>query len=183
MADSIVTGLIAAAVTLVVAFLTQFIAERYRRFHDGSALAAGIVGELSAYKGGPETLQKRLKQWIQVSKEGKQATLKFRLIDKPVDLFFDASVGKIGVLGPELVEHIVFVYTNIRAFRIGLELVTKHYADMSEQEFQERCELCHQSLTRAIDRGEFLIPFLRQRAIQRFNEPFAKLPSPPEFAV
>lgn len=180
MSNGTTSAWIAASAALAAVFLTQFLAENYRRFKDGSALAAGIAGELSSYKGGPEILQDSLMEWIKASKGGWQAALNFRPFDRPTDMFFDQAVGKLGQLGPSLVEHTVYVYSNLRAFRMGLELITKVHGDMSPDEFQARCVLCLESVERARKRAEFLLPLLRKRADQRFFARTAKVPSPPD---
>ncbi|RZL66415.1 MAG: hypothetical protein EOP81_00135 [Variovorax sp.] len=151
MTDPIVSALLAAATALLGAFIAQFVAEKYRRFHDGSAVAAGILGELSAYRGGAEVLAPRIRGWMTAASSDLHLT--FRPIERPVDLFFDASVGKLGLLGHQLTEHTVYVYANLRAFRIGLEVITTAHAEMTKAEFLERCELCLQSLKRCAPEG------------------------------
>lgn len=167
MADSIVVGLVAAAVTLVVAFLTQFVAEKFRRFHDGSALAAGIAGELSAYEDALPLLLKALKEWGELT-EG-HADLFLRPMEKPTDSFYSASAGKIGVLGPDLVADIVYVYSNINAFRVAFDILAKSFKEMHVAEFRVRASACYMVLNQAHNRGQLLIPKLRARALQHFK--------------
>lgn len=162
----IVTGLIAAAVTLVVAFITQFVAEKFKRFHDGSAVAAGLAGELSSYKDALPQLLGALKDWAALESGHEQLIL--RPMDKPVDVYYSASVGKIGALGAELVEDVVYVYSNINAFRSGFDILAKSFKDMSTAEFKVRASACYMVLNQAQTRGETLIPKLRQRAKERF---------------
>lgn len=166
MSDSITTGLIAGTVTLVVAFLTQFVAEKYKRFQDGSALAAGLAGELSSYKEALPILLTTLKEWGALPSGHEQLFL--RPMDKPADVYYTASVGRIGLLGTELVEDVVYVYSNINAFRGGFDILSKSFKEMSTAEFRVRASACYMVLSQASVRGEALIPKLRQRALQRF---------------
>jgi hypothetical protein len=48
MPDGVIVALIAGGVTLAVAYINSFLAESYRRFRDGSALAASLAGELGS---------------------------------------------------------------------------------------------------------------------------------------
>lgn len=166
MVNSTASAWIAASAALAAVFATQFVAENYRRFKDGSALAGGIAGELSSYKGSADIMRPRILGWMAASREGKPLT--FRPFERPVDMFFDEVVGKIGLLGPALVEHTVYVYANLRAFRMGLEIITTKHAEMSAAELQERCSLCLEALGRAETRGLFLLPWLHHRANQSF---------------
>ena len=145
--SSIITGLIAASVALVVAFLTQFVAEKFKRFHDGSAVAAGLAGELSAYKDALFHLMIALKAWSEL--EVGHEKLILRPIDKPVDLFYASAVGKIGVLGSDLAEDIVYVYASIDGFRTGFDVLTKSFKEMESGEFRTRAASCHLILSQA----------------------------------
>lgn len=178
MADTIIAALVAGMVALTVAYLTQFLSERYRRFLDGSAMAAGIVGELSSYEGAAQKLEAMIRSWIAAAKAGRLSELKFRPFDKPTDMFFDVSVAKVGVLGAPLVGHVVYIYANLRAFRLALDLITKHHADMGKEEFLARCEAALERLDRAENRGIFAMPYLKKRAGLKFHERLGSVPIP-----
>ena len=169
MTDSIVAALIAACVALSVAYLTQFIAENYRRFRDGSALAAGLAGELGSYQQPLPIIQAMLKQCLTLVETNRRDDMTLRVFDRPVDLFFDQAVAKLGLLGSSTVEDVVFVYSNLRAFRMAFELITKNYADMKDYELQSRLMACKGALDRAVVRGAELLPKLHARATQQFN--------------
>jgi hypothetical protein len=168
MADGTTSAFIAASATLVTAFLTQFLAEAYKRFKDGSAIAAGISGELSSYVGGADVLIGALNGWISGSKAGTLDRSGFRTFEKPIDVYFEKVVGKIGVLGRVLTEDIVFVYSHLRAFRSTFGLILGSHNEMSPDEFQARCGACIYALQQADSRGKKLMPMLHARAEQNF---------------
>ncbi|MGJ7531266.1 hypothetical protein [Variovorax sp. GB1P17] len=122
MADSTASAWIGASGALIALVLTQFLAEKYRRFKDGSALASGLAGELTTQAHTKKILIDHFDKWAKgQQRDGAAAFL--RPFERPKDLFYEESVGKLGLLGVDLVEDIVFVYTNIRAFRNGLEVL------------------------------------------------------------
>lgn len=167
MTEPLTIALVAACATLIVAFLTQFVAEKYRRFHDGSAVAAGLAGELSAYKHALPQMAKTLREWgsLEHGHEG----LILRPMDKPVDVFYPSAVPKLGLLGVDMVEDVVYVYSNINAFRMAFDMLSKSFQDMSPAEFRMRASFCFMVLDQANTRGERLVPRLRQRANARFR--------------
>lgn len=167
MADSATPALIAAAATLITAYGTQFIAEKYRRFHDGSALAAGLAGELNSYRGAYPVLSNAF-QSFRDSADRATAAQFFRPFPRPTDLFFDEVVSKLGLLGAATVEDTVFVYGNLRAFRNSMETLMNHHAEMSDFEFRGRCGSCLIALNHAHERGTKLVPKLHARAAERF---------------
>jgi hypothetical protein len=175
MTDTTTPAWIAASGALAAVFLTQFLAENYRRFKDGSALAAGLCGELRSYEAAPEKLRQRLQGWIALSAEIEPSQLVFRNFERPKDAFFDESVGKLGLLGPDLVQRVVLVYSNLRAFRLALELLSSEYKSMESQEFSMRCSLALDALNRADAEGRALVPLLLKRSKRFFFWPF---PSP-----
>ena len=117
MADSTLSALIAASVALIAVYCTQFLAESYRRFMDGSSLAAGIAGELSSHKEAIPHIRLTLRTVQEITEIGRQEEIMLRSFDKPVDRYFDQVVGKVGALGPHLAERIIYVYSNLHAFR------------------------------------------------------------------
>lgn len=94
--------------------------------------------------------------------------LPLRPIDKPSDVCYAASVARIGLLGVDLVEDVVYVYSRINGFRVGFDILARSHKEMSSAEFQMRASLCCELLEQALRRGETLIPRLRQRARQDF---------------
>lgn len=165
-------AVITASGAIIAVLLTQFVAEAYRRFRDGSALAAGLAGELMAYKDAFPILEAALKEWstLQSGHEG----LALRPMERPVDLYYKEAVGKIGVLGPDLVEDIVYVYANLNGFRIGLEMLTKSFKEMGPVEFRQRASSCYMLLNQAHTRASALLPRLDVRARKIFLSPSQK---------
>lgn len=159
-------AIITASAALIAVLLTQFMAEAYRRFKDGSAFAAGIWGELAAYSEVFPVWQGALSYWQLMETDHTAQTL--RVIDRPVDPYFSEVVGKIGVLGPDLVGDIAYVYAQLNGFRIGLEVMSNSFRDMEAEEFRKRAAGCAALLGNAAKRGEVLIPRLRERADENF---------------
>jgi hypothetical protein len=163
-----VTAVIAGCVAITVAYLTQFVSENYKRHREGAALAAAIAGELASYQPAWPMLNGLLAQWIGLIEEGNRQSIPFRPFERPKDIVIDEMVPKLGLLGPKHVESVITVYANLRAFRVGLELITKEHAAMTDTELRARCQSLVGSLRRAVRAGELLVPELRARADQPF---------------
>jgi hypothetical protein len=168
MADSVLIALIAGAVALAVAYVNSFVAESYRRFRDGSALAASLAGELAAYEPAWPIITKMLDSIIESVDAGARKPTYLRPFDRPNDLVFENAVGKLGLLGARSAENVVFVYSNLRAFRVALELICRYEKEMSNEELRFRCVACKEAIGRAVSRGTDLLQELRQRSSQAF---------------
>lgn len=168
MPDGVVVAIIAGSVALAVAYVNSFLAESFRRFRDGSALAASLAGELAAYEPAWPMLVLTLDTIINAIDSSTRQPTFLRPIERPRDLVFEDSVGKLGLLGAELSESVVYVYSNIRAFRVALEIIARDESDMTNIELRARCVLCKDALQRAVTRGNDLIKNLRYRSTQRF---------------
>lgn len=168
MADSSFSALIAASATLITAFITQFLAESYRRFKDGSAVAAGIVGELNSHKDAVPLIRISLDTAADNIRIGRKDQLRFRGFEKPADRFFDEVVGKVGILGPELAESVIFIYANLNAFRSSLMLIHSTHNDMEAAELLARITLSLDAMERAVKTAEETIPKLRSRSKKCF---------------
>lgn len=166
---SISAAIIAAAATLITAFITQFLSERYRRFNEASAVAAGISGELSSYGEAVPLLRISLHTMSENIKLGRKDSVKFRSFEKPVDRFYDAVVGKLGMLGPELAERIIYIYGNLNAFRGVLVTIHEKHAEMEGPELLARLTLCQDAMERAFKAAEAVMPVLRARSSERFK--------------
>lgn len=168
MTDPIVAASIAASAALIVAFLTQFLAESYRRLRDGSSLAAGIAGELISYKEALPMLRVTLKQTSEVAAAGAKDQIRLRPFEKPVDRYFDEVVGDIGLLGPELVEPVIYVYNNLNAFRGAFVQICAEHRNMDAPELIARITLCSQALERAASKMLTLELALEKRSSRKF---------------
>lgn len=78
MQNAFLVALLAGGITLAAAYLNSFVAENYRRHRDGSALAAGILGELSSYAEAWPTLEEMLDGIIIAIDTGQRGDLAFR---------------------------------------------------------------------------------------------------------
>lgn len=166
---AILAALIAMAGAVIVGYATQFVAEDYRRFRNGSALAAGLAGELGSYAGAAPELRQGLAGIIAMIEGGQRDLDALRPIERPVDLYFEEVVGDLGLLGTSLVEDVVLVYSNLRAFRMALEMVATGHKEMKDHEVIHRCRKCLEALDRASSRGTTLVDALRVRAAERFE--------------
>ncbi|MEJ8859922.1 hypothetical protein WKW79_35610 [Variovorax robiniae] len=171
MADGIASASIAVFGAVALAYATQFVADDFRRFREGSVLAAGLAGELSSYKFAVPILREMVGSWIAAIDGGRRTDLRFHPFDKPVDHVFPQAVSKLGLLGSSLVEEVVFVYGNLGAFRVAMEIISKKNADMGDSELRQRCLGCLQALERAAGGGEALVPKLQARSTQTFRPP------------
>lgn len=100
---------------IAVAVIVNFIAEDFRRFRDGSALASAIAGELLSYGAALQDLTQSITQLAIQAEAG--TMLRVADIEMPRDLIYESAVPKIGLLGVELPEKIALAYGRIRAFR------------------------------------------------------------------
>lgn len=146
MADSTTPAWIAASAAIAAVYMTQFLAESYRRFKDGAAIAAGLAGELSSYSESLPQMRGFLTAALQAASTGQGKLLKFRKFEKPVDRFFDEVVGKLGLLGPDLAEQVIYVYSNVDAFRVALVMISEGHLEMNDVELVERLKRCREAL-------------------------------------
>jgi hypothetical protein len=168
-APNILSALIAASVALVAVYLTQFVAQRYKTFKEGSSIAAGLAGELASYRDAAPLLRVAVRTALQAVESGYQDRLRFRGIEKPVDRFFDAVVDKIGLLGPDLAEKVIYVYNNLNAFRVAFALIHEKHHEMDGDELATRIKLCDEALERAFLAGATLRDDLRARSLKSFK--------------
>lgn len=169
MSAGIVAALIAACVALVAMYCTQFLAENFRRFKEGSGIAAGLAGELSSYKEAAPLLRKFFDDSLEMIQAGRKDQLLFRSLEKPVDRYYEEVVGKIGLLGPEMAEQIIFVYSNLNAFRVAFMLINDQHKDMTPPELVARITLCVSAMDRAFSAGLTLTQMLKERSVAKFN--------------
>lgn len=159
---------IAASAAIFIAYLTQFTAEQYRRFRDGSSIAAGIAGELSSYKEAPALIRDQFAKIRDAVRAGCRSSVWIRPIPKPTDLYLPRIVDKIGILGPELCEQIVFVYANLEAFRAVQQIIMNDFSEMNDEELLLRIDAAEAALSRAHEVGSKLIPLLHARTTKKF---------------
>ena len=131
MEPSVQAAVIAGVVALVVAGLSNFGAESFKRHRDAVALAAGIAGELRGYAPAFNEMRGNLLQMLHRASSGHR--LQMPRIARPSSPVFDGNVSKLGVLGVQLAEQVSFVYSCIGAFRSMMEVVQDEDADATRQ--------------------------------------------------
>lgn len=167
--SSIIAAVIAVSGAVMVGYITNFVAEDFRRFRDGTALAAALAGELNSHITALPSLREMIEDQIKCVKNGQRPA--FRIFDTPNDPIFDSAVSKLGLLGSEMVEDVVFTYQQIRAFRIAFGLINKEHSAMTDDEILSRLGKCAETINRAAERGEPLIINLKNRAKQQYQAP------------
>jgi hypothetical protein len=166
---SVVAAIIAVAAAVAVAYTTNFMGEDFRRFRDGSALAAALAGELRAHGEALPTLRVGLEALIRMAELGLKPELPS--IDTPNDPVFEQGVGRLGLLGVELAQDVVFVYQTMRAFRLLMKVVATDQADMSTERLVRYYRECMQAIERAAQRAEPLVLELQRRAEEKTYKP------------
>ncbi|WP_429574907.1 hypothetical protein [Paraburkholderia sp. UCT70] len=56
----------------------------------------------------------------------------------PTDPMFDSAPAKVGVLGPELAGECAYAYEQLRAFRIGMQVIAEHRKKMDPGQIANR---------------------------------------------
>lgn len=168
MSETLLIALIAGTVALLVASINTFVSESYKRFRDGSTVAASLAGELAAYKEAWPLLSEMLSSIINATEFEKPDLERLRPIERPKDLVYEKSIDRLGLLGANTAEGVVYVYSNINAFRIAFEIISLDHASMSKDELKARCIGCKSALERAVNKGEELLVTLHARANARF---------------
>jgi hypothetical protein len=161
---------VTASITLVGFIIVNFLAEDFRRFRNGSAVAAGLAGEIGSYAVPEELLRKYMLQMIQIIRDGRREALPFRGIETPKDRIFDANLANLGLLGPDLVEEVAYVYGKINGFRVGFGLIHDQHAEMNDNELIARLQGAHDAIETAGIRGRMLAEKLSARARLTFMD-------------
>ena len=148
-------------------FVSNFLAEDYRRFCDGGAVAAGLLGELKSHGEALPLLEPLIHKMIDAAKNEVRLPYRMPVLPESLDPIFDASISKLGLLDPKVVEDVAYVYEQLRAFRGGFQLIFST-PDMTHLEIISRCNAALQTLDRVKKRGEPLLESLRFRADEDF---------------
>jgi len=121
---------------LVVGYVNNILKEDYVRFLDGKALASALAGELRGHRTGLPLLARNLTTFIVATEIGDVPPL--RPFGTPTSPVFEASVGKLGLLGNALAGDVAYLYELIRAFRLNYAMVTEQVAQMKRDELLAR---------------------------------------------
>jgi hypothetical protein len=155
-------------VALLVAWVTAFLAEDYRRFRDGTSLAAALAGELQAYleafERGTPTLQEIRKHL------DKGVPLRYMPPFKPpADPVYDSGVARLGLLGPEIARDVAYTYQNVNAFRVAYANMTKTYSKVEPFVVLGALDGAIEAATKAKERGTLAVKQLDARARAKYR--------------
>ncbi|AOI70076.1 hypothetical protein WI40_05255 [Burkholderia ubonensis] len=165
MADSN-AALIAFIGVLAGGYVNNFLAEDYRRFRDGAALAGALAGELASHMAALPMLREMFVAMIAAIDRGEHPP--FRYFDPPNDPVYESNVGKIGLLPSKAAEDTAFAYQQIRAFRVNFAIVLASHEQMNGDEIKRRLIGCVDAINRGDQRLQELIANLKLLAKQRY---------------
>lgn len=138
--DGTTPALIAFTSAMLVGFTSHFVAEDYRRFRDGQAIAAALAGELRSITSAITELHEGLLGMKDMLDN--QQPLPFPEFPIQSSTMFEAIAEKIGLLGVELARDAAFLYDQIRAFKFSFHWLSKHHEKMPvswSRALVERC--------------------------------------------
>lgn len=147
-------------------YFNNFLAEDYKRFRDGQALAGALAGELESHGEPSKMLVVGLEMMQTQHAAGKPLDLPEWPI--PASPLFDQNAAKIGLLGAELAHEVAFVYENLRAFRVNFHVLSKDHSTSSVDWVQGTLIGCQAAITRADTRGRPLVENLKAFAAQSY---------------
>jgi len=147
-------------------YFNNFLAEDYRRFRDGQALAGALAGELESHAEPIKAIKTGLEMMVLQLADGKRLTLPEWPI--PSSPLFDENASKIGLLEPQLARDVAYVYENLRAFRQNFHMATKHHHEMPSAWTSATFVGCMAAITRAEARGLPLIDRLKALAEESY---------------
>lgn len=174
MADGVVTisaAVIAASGTLMVAYASNFLAEQYRRHLDSTSWAAALAGELESHASAFKLLKANLHGLVLTAK--KKEPLPLYSMPMPTDPIFDSNPSKVGVLGPELAGELAYAYEQLRAFRIGMQVLAEHREKMDPEQIANRLLY----LLQVIETNEKRLTALIQALYAYSGVPFSGTPA------
>ncbi|WP_148058623.1 hypothetical protein [Pseudomonas frederiksbergensis] len=162
--DQIITAIIAIASVLLAGYLNNFLAEDYRRFRDGSTLAAALAGELGSILVSLPRLKESIENLIKLCDEGRMVKLpEWPMPSSPV---YERGVDKIGLLEVELSRETSFIYDQIRAFRVIFSLSSADDVDQNKAALQQSLMV----IVECEDRAKSLVSKLDRRAAIRWRQ-------------
>jgi len=165
------SALIAFIGVLAGGYLNNFLAEDYRRFRDGNALAGALAGELASHTTAFPVLVKGLKGMVSMIQQGTRPAMHEFLL--PNDPVYESGVGKLGLLDSRLAEEVAFAYQQIRAFRLAYQLITKEHGTMKDDELSWRIRQAWEIIERNEIRAARLVSALQAHARAGYLHSFA----------
>jgi hypothetical protein len=147
-------------------YVNNFLAEDYRRFRDGQALAGALAGELESHAEAFPVLKDGLERMMPValSEDG----LKLTEWPIPPSPLFDENASKIGLLGAQSAKDVAYVYENIRAFRLNFHMLSKHHSDLGKEWSHATIVGCLAAIQRSETRGRPLLEALKTYAAESY---------------
>lgn len=164
MSATVAAAILGAFASLAVGIIANFYAEDYRRWRDGAGTAAALAGELASYETAEPLLRRMFSGWAHMTARGDREQLIFRKFEKPTDVIFDAMIARIGLLEPELIGQVAYVYGNLKGMRGAMMVVMEEHATMSDDELLGRANACIDALNRVFEHGKPLVVSLESRA-------------------
>jgi hypothetical protein len=144
-------------------YFNNFLAEDFRRFRDGQALAGALAGELESHGDAAAQIKKSLALLIDNS-DVPIAAVKFPELPIANSPIFEANTGKVGLLDPESAKDVAYVYERIRSFRVNLSLLSKHHVEFGPGWRTSMVSGCVEAIEQAEDRGKPLVERLKLHA-------------------
>jgi len=169
---SVAAALIALLGVIIAGFLSTIVAEDYRRFRDGSGLAAALAGELGSYMMALDMMLTIVDELQRVAET--KGSVHLGPVHGQVDHVFETQAGKLGLLGPVLAEDTAFVYHNIRAFRSAYRLLSDPPRSWDKAQVVSILRGMRDCVQRAKDRGVPLVVALKTRAAATYPAPWRR---------
>lgn len=151
---------------MVGGYFNNFLAEDYKRFRDGQALAGALAGELESHAEPIPFIKNGLEKMVLGLADGKPLTLPEWPI--PPSPLFDQNASKIGMLGAQSAKDVAYVYENLRAFRQNFHMLSKHHSGMSLEWSHSMVVGCLATISRAEHRGLPLVENLNSQATESY---------------
>lgn len=162
MADGYSTALVGLLGVMAGGYLNNFLPEDYKRFRDSQALAGALAGELESH--GDSASQMKASLDLIIGAAESMASVKipeWPVANSPI---FEANAEKIGALDPDNAKDVAYVYEHIRAFRVALNMLSKHHVEMGVGWRTSMAQGCSDAIGRAEDRGKPLVERLKRHA-------------------
>jgi hypothetical protein len=106
-------------------YFNNFLAEDYKRFRDGQALAGALAGELEAHSDAFPYMKDHISFVIDRVKMGDD--MESPEWQAPTSPIFEANTAKIGLLRPSDAKNVAHAYEQIRSFREKLRVIAKSH--------------------------------------------------------
>lgn len=161
------SAIVGASAVLVVAYGTNFLAERYRRFLDANALASGLAGELTAHMRAFPSMKENFPKLIGFARDGDVRFLAD--MGTPTSPVFEGNVSKLGLLGNKLPREVAYLYEIIRAFRGMIGSVVKEQRTINNVEFANRVQVALDLVLENEQAGRDLVIELDKFAARKFE--------------